>query len=210
MRIRPLPFPFVAIGTVVLLIIAILAGRIFLSPTSNPTTVQTQGFSGSGLQPTPIHHFGLENGKISDSLISPDNVTFHIVEIQRGATKWLVHIHAHNNAGLGTKILDAGADHYFMLGLKGPAGSPVPPGQGEVTLTAPTPTDSAGHPALPAAVASNADGDGWLVADLTNVKYPPFQLFYVYGTVTADACADPNDKSTCHAATGWRTLVWIL
>lgn len=209
MRIRTLPLPFAVIGTAVLLIIAILIG-IFFPRTSTPTTVQTLGFSGSGPQATPIHHYGQESGHINDSLISPDNVTFHIVAIQRGTTKWLIHIHAHNNAGLDTKILDAGTSHYFMLGLKGPAGTPIPPGQGEVILTAPAQTGAAAHQALPAVVASNADGDGWLVADLTNVTYPPFQLFYVYGTVTANACANPRDKSTCHTATGWRTIVWML
>jgi hypothetical protein len=197
----------VAIGTPVLLIIAILVG-IFFSRTLLPITAQPLGISGS--QPTPIHHYGPEAGNISDSLISPDNVTFQIVDIQRDATKWLFHIHAHNNADLDTKILDAGTSHYFMLGLQGPAGTPIPPDQGEVILAAPAQPDAAAHPALPAVVASNADVDGWLVADLTNAKYKPFQLFYVYGTVPTVACANPRDTSTCHTETAWRTLVWML
>jgi hypothetical protein len=97
-----------------------------------------------------------------------------------------------------------------MLGLKGPLGPPIPPSQLIVTLTPPGQADLAAHPALPAAVASGADNDGWLVADLTNVAYPPFQLFYVYGTVTAPACASLTDKSTCHPSVAWRTLVWTL
>lgn len=207
MRIRTLPFLLVAIGTPVLLIIAILVG-IFFSQTLTPTTAQTLGVSGA--QSTPIHHYGPEAGNISDSLISPDNVTFQIVDIERHATNWLFHIHAHNNADLDTTILDTGTSHYFMLGLQGPAGQPIPPDQGEVILAAPAQTDALAHPALPAVVASNADVDGWLVADLTNAKYKPVQLFYVYGTVTANACTNPRDKSTCHTSTGWRTLVWTL
>lgn len=188
MRIRILPL--VAIGTVALLVVAFV--------------IVTH------LQPTPIHHYGAESGAMSDTLISPDNVTFHIVEIQRGATRWLFHIHAHNNASLGVSILDAGTDHYFMLGLKGTPGVPLSASQITVTLTSPAAADVAAHPALPAAVAAGADVDGWPAADLTHVQYPPFQLFYVYGTVTAPACVNPADQSTCHPSVAWRTLVWTL
>jgi hypothetical protein len=191
MRIRILPF--VAIGTVALLAAAFLAG-CHLQPTSNPT----------------LHHYGAENGAVSDSLISPDNVTLHIVEIQRGATRWLFHIHAHNNASLGVSLLDAGTDHYFMLGLKGLPGTPYTFSQISVKLTPPGQADVAAHPALPAAVASDADSDGWLAADLTNVTYPPFQLFYVYGSVSTTACASLTDKSTCHPSVAYRGLVWTL
>jgi hypothetical protein len=205
MRIRILPF--VAIGTVVLIVGAILTVT-HLQPTNS--NVQTQGLSGPVAQPTPIHHYGAESGAVSDTLISPDNVTLHIVEIQRGTTRWLFHIHAHNNAGLGVSILDAGTNHYFFLGLKGTPGVPITPSDITVTLTSPAAADVAAHPALPSAVAPGADVDGWLAADLTHTKYPPFQLFYVYGTVTAPACANPADQSTCHPSVGYRTLAWTL
>ncbi len=164
-------------------------------------------------QPTPIHHYGAEYGAITDTLTSPDNVTLHIVAVQRGTSEWLFHIHAHNNTGSSVPILDAATSHYFMIGGKGGIpGTPITADQIFLKLTplASSSADLATHPSLAAAVASGADSDGWLVADLSNFKYTPFQLLYVYGTVTAPACTNPDDQSTCQSSTGYRTIVWNL
>ncbi len=159
---------------------------------------------------TPITHYGPEDGSVDASLISPDNVTFHIVDIQRGVSSWLFHIHAHNNAAASVVIQDPTSDHYFMLSGKGTPGTPIAASQIFLKLTAPETTNLAMHPALSTSLAAGADGDGWLVANLTNYAYQPFQLLYVYGTVSAMACTDPNDQSTCRPDTGYRTLVWQL
>lgn len=164
-------------------------------------------------QTTPIHHYGAEYGAITDRLTSPDNITFQIVAVQRGASKWLFHIHAHNNGQQSVSILDAATSHYFMIGGKGGIpGTPIAADQIFLKLTplASSSADPAKHPSLAATVASDADSDGWLVADLSNFKYTPFQLLYVYGTVTAAACANPDDQSTCHSSTGYSTIVWNL
>lgn len=163
--------------------------------------------------PTAIHHYGAEYGAITDTLTSPDNVTFHIVAVQRGTSEWLFHIHAHNNMGSSVSILDAATSHYFMIGGKGGIpGTPITADQIFLKLTplSASRADLAIHPSLAATVASGADSDGWLVADLSNYKYTPFQLLYVYGTVTAPACTNPDDQSTCHSSTGYSTIVWNL
>src|SRR6185312_8594784 len=67
-------------------------------------------------QTTPIHHYGAEYGAITDTLTSPDNVTFQIVAVQRDTSEWLFHIHAHNNGALNIPILDSATNHYFMIG----------------------------------------------------------------------------------------------
>ncbi len=174
--------------------------------------VKTAGFNMLA-QATPIHHYGAESGSITTALTSPDNVTFQIVTIQRGTSEWLFHIHAHNNGKQSVSILDAATSHYFMIGGKGGIpGTPISADQIFLKLT-PLASSSAAlatHPSLAAAVASSADSDGWLVADLSNYKYTPFQLLYVYGTVTAPACTDPQDQSTCQSSTGYRTIVWNL
>ena len=164
-------------------------------------------------QATPIHHYGAEFGSITDALISPDNITFQIVAVQRGTSEWLFHIHAHNNGQQSISILDAATSHYFMIGGKGGIpGTPITADQifPKLTPLASSRADLAIHPSLAATVASGADSDGWLVADLSNYKYTPFQLLYVYGTVTAPACTNPNDQSTCHSSTGYSTMVWNL
>lgn len=163
-------------------------------------------------QATPIHHYGAEYGAITDALTSPDNVTFQIVAIQRGTQQWLFHIHAHNNGKLGLSILDATTSHYFMIGGKGTPGIPMTADQSFLKLAplASSRADLAVHLSLAATVAPSADSDGWLVADLSNYKYQPYQLLYVYGTVTASACTNPQDQSTCQPSTGYRTIVWNL
>lgn len=164
-------------------------------------------------QATPLHHYGAEYGAITDTLTSPDNVTFQIVAVQRGTNEWLFHIHAHNNGQQSISILDAATNHYFMIGGKGGIpGTPITADQIFLKLTplASSSADVAAHSSLAVTVASGADSDGWLVADLSNYKYAPFQLLYVYGTVTAPACTNPQDQSTCHSSTGYRTIVWNL
>ena len=164
-------------------------------------------------QATPIHHYGAESGAVSEALTSPDNVTFKIVEVQHGVSVWLFHIHAHNNGKQSVSILDAATNHYFMIGgTGGIPGTPVTADQisRKLTPVASNRTDLAAHPSLAATVAPGADADGWLVADLSTFKYTPFQLLYVYGTVIAPACINPQDRSTCHPSTGYRTIVWNL
>jgi len=161
-------------------------------------------------QPTPIHHYGAEYGAITDALTSPDNVRFQIVAVQRGTNDWLFHIHAHNNTGSNVTVLGANADHYFVLAGKGIPGTPYTFGQLTVRLTPPEQAVAEAHPAFSSLVAGGADADGWLVADLSNFKYAPTQLLYVYGTVTAPACTNPRDQSTCHPSTGYRIIVWSL
>lgn len=174
--------------------------------------VKTAGFNMLS-QATPIHHYGAEYGSITTALTSPDNVTFQIVTIQRGTSEWLFHIHAHNNGQQSVSILDAATSHYFVLGGKGGIpGTPITADQIFLKLTPLSAgrADLATHPSLAATIASGADADGWLVADLSNFKYTPFQLLYVYGTVTAPACTNLDDQSTCHPSTGYRTIVWNL
>ncbi|HEU4781930.1 MAG TPA: hypothetical protein VFS83_01190 [Ktedonobacterales bacterium] len=161
-------------------------------------------------QATPIHHYGAESGSIITALTSPDNVKLQIVAVQRGTNEWLFHIHAHNNSGSNVTVLGANADHYFVLAGKGIPGTPYTFGQLTVRLTPPEQAVAVAHPALSSLVAGGADADGWLVADLSNFKYTPTQLLYVYGTVTAPACTNPHDQSTCHPSTGYRTIVWNL
>ena len=161
-------------------------------------------------QATPIHHYGAEYGAITDTLTSPDNVTFQIVAVQRGTNEWLFHIHAHNNSGSNVTVIGANADHYFVLAGKGIPGTPYTFGQLTVRLTPPEQAVAVAHPALSSLVAGGPDADGWLVADLSKFKYTPTQLLYVYGTVTAPACTNPHDQSTCQPSTGYRTIVWNL
>lgn len=197
----------VAAGLVVLLAAIVFA-------INRPQEVANSGVLSNGpsgpVQATPIHHYGAESGTINDTLISPDNVTFRIVSIQRSATKWMFHIHTHNNAGHSIAIVNAGTAHYFMLGGRGLPGTPYTASQMFVKLTPAGQADLAAHPTLPATVEVGADSDGWLVADLTNFHLTPYGLLYVYGTVTAPACTNPLDQSTCHPSTGYRTLNWQL
>lgn len=161
-------------------------------------------------QATPLHHYGAESGSITDALTSPDNVRFQIIAVQRSTNEWLFHIHAHNNTGSDVTVLGANADHYFVLAGKGIPGTPYTFGQLTVRLTPPEQAVAEAYPAFSSLVAGGADADGWLVANLSNFKYTPFQLLYVYGTVTAPACTNPQDQSTCHPSTGYRTIVWNL
>lgn len=198
---------YVAVGVVVLLAAIVFA-------VNRPQEAANSGVLSNGpsgpVQATPIHHYGAESGTVSDALISPDNVTFRIVTIQRGTTRWLFHIHAHNSASHAVSILNTGTDHYFMIGGKGLPGTPYTNSQIFLKLTPVGQADLAAHPALTGTVGAGADSDGWLVADLTNFHLPPFNLLYVYGTVTAPSCTNPADQSTCHPSTGYRTLVWQL
>ncbi len=181
---------------------------------SGPSTSSSVKTAGLNVPPqaTAMHHYGAEFGAVSDSLTSPDNVTFKIVGIQRGASEWLFHIHAHNNGKQSISMLDAATNHYFMIGGRGTPGTPITADQifRKLTPLASSRPDLAAHPALAQTVAPGADADGWLIVDLSNYKYQPIQLLYVYGTVTAPACANPQDQSTCHPSTGYRTIVWNL
>lgn len=159
---------------------------------------------------TQIPHYGTEYGAITASLTSPDNVTFRVVAIQRGTNEWMFHLHAHNNTGSSVPVLDANANHYFVLAGKGIPGTPYTFEQLTVRLASPGQAVAGEHPALSSFVPGGADADGWLVADLSNYKNQPYQLLYVYGTVTAPACTNPRDQSTCHPSTGYRTIVWNL
>lgn len=205
----------VVLGVVVIVVGVFIA--INRSGTSDNSSLNTAGLNVPP-QATAIHHYGAEYGKITDSIISPDNVTFKIEAVQRGTGAWLFHIHAHNNAAQTVSILDATTNHYFMIGGKGGIpGTPVTAEQA-FRILAPmassslgfSQADKAAHPALAATVAAGADTDGWLVADLSTYKFTPFQLMYVYGTVTAPACTNPQDPSTCQPSTGYRTIIWQL
>lgn len=198
---------YTAAGAVILLAAVFFAVSRLQSPSSQ--TLLTQGPSGAP-QATPVHHYGAEFGAVDATLISPDNVTLHIVEIQRSTTKWLFHIHTHNNTSQSVSILDAGTNHYFMLAGRGLPGTPYTDSQMFLRLGSVGQTDLATHPALATTIEAGADSDGWLTADLTNFHLPPYELLYVYGTVTAPACANPSDQSTCHPSTGYSTLNWTL
>jgi hypothetical protein len=197
-----------------LVVCAALWSAITLAPMSDYSSALSQALS--SLVATPIHHYGAEAGPITATLISPDDVTLQVLSIQKEPTMWLFHIHAHNNAQGSVSILDAATSHYFDLGLRGTVNKPYTWNELNITLTATSTValDSqaalAAYPALSATVAPGADSDGWLVANLATTTYPPFELLYVYGTVTAPACTNPNDQSTCHPSTGYRTLVWRL
>jgi hypothetical protein len=166
--------------------------------------------SGVGSQPTNPPQYGPQAGTVNAILTSPDNVRLQIVTVQRSPTRWLFHIHAHNNSIQRVTVWGS-ADHYFMLSGMVPAGTPVTASQMFLKLSSLSQADLASHAALPSAVNGKADIDGWLAADLSHFPYPPDGfLYYVYGTVTTPACADLQDKSTCHPSTGYRTLVWRL
>lgn len=199
----------IVVGVAVLVVgIYLAVNRPWFAPDSS---IKTAGLNAPP-QATEIPHYGAEYGAITATLISPDNVSFQIVTVQRGASEWLFHIHAHNNGKQGVPILDATTSHYFMIGGRGTPGTPMTADQAFLKLSplASSRSDLAMHPSLAATVAPSADSDGWLVADLSNYKYQPFQLLYVYGTVTTPACINPQDQSTCHPSTGYRTIVWNL
>ena len=199
----------IVVGIAVLTVGVYLAiNRPWFAPDSS---VKTAGLN-VPTQATEVSHFGTEYGAITDTLTSPDNVTFQIVAVQRDTSEWLFHIHAHNNGALNIPILDTATSHYFMIGGRGTPGIPMTADQAFLKLTPllSSSADLAVHPSLAAKVAGGADSDGWLVADLSNYKYTPFQLLYVYGTVTAPACTNPQDQSTCQPSTGYRTIVWNL
>jgi hypothetical protein len=161
----------------------------------------------------PLHHYGPESGPITAELISPENVRLRILTVERGATRWLFHIHAHNNTTQRVIVWGGGsdADHYFTLGGVGVAGTSYTGDQLFLRLTATTVADSAAHPALPPTVNGGSNIDGWLAADFSHFPYPSDGfLYYVYGTVTTTACASLTDRSTCHPSTGYRTMVWRL
>jgi hypothetical protein len=199
----------IVVGIAVLIVGVYLAiNRPWFAPDSS---VKTAGLNVPP-QATEVPHFGTEYGAITDTLTSPDNVTFQIVAVQRDTSEWLFHIRAHNNGTLNIPILDTATSHYFMIGGRGTPGIPMTADQAFLKLT-PLPSSSADlavHPSLAATVAPSADSDGWLVADLSNYTYQPYQLLYVYGTVTAPACTDPQDQSTCQPSIGYRTIVWNL
>jgi hypothetical protein len=133
-----------------------------------------------------------------------------ILAIQTEATTWFFHIQAHNRSNNAVTILDTATTHYFALGLRGTPGTPYTWQQLTIALQPPAGVELAAHPALDSTVASGAQSNGWLVADLTESPYPPFELFYVYATITALECSNTQDPTTCHQGLGYRTLVWQL
>lgn len=202
-----------------LFVVVAISITIIHSRPESPSGLQSAGISSPASQATPvatpIAHYGPETGAVGDALISPDNVTLQVIDIQKTATKWMVHIHAHNNnnntsATASTTFLAPTADHYFMISGKGTPGVAYTNSQMFLKLTTAGQADLGTHPALPASVSPDGDGDGWLVADLSTFKLQPYQLLYVYGTVTAPACSGPTTNSTCTTAVGYRTLVWTL
>ena len=204
MRHRSVLYVLLA-GVVVL--VALFAA-LTVSRLSVYSSVLSQGLS--SLVATPIHHYGAEAGPSTAVLISPDDVTFQILAIRKDPTAWFFHIQAHNRGTTAVAILDATTNHYFALALVGTPGTPYTWQQLTIPLQAPTGGELAAHPALGSTVAAGAQSDGWLVADLTESPYPPFDLFYVYATVPAPQCSNPQDPSTCHQGLGYRTLVWQL
>lgn len=202
----------VATGAILLTIVGACVVASWLGVTPNSAAFsQNAGLSGVGLQPTNPPQYGAQNGPLNAILTSPDNVRLQIVAVQRGSTRWLFHIHAHNNTIQRVIIWGNGSDHYFMLSGATTPGTPVTASQMFLPLTAPTQVDLAAHSALPSIVNGDGDVDGWLVADFSHFTYPTDGfLYYVYGTVTTTACANLTDRSTCHPSTGYRTLVWRL
>ena len=198
--------PVVALVGTLLIVMAI----VFFALNRSLPGSQVPGSNGPDAQATPIHHYGAEYGPITATLVSPDDVSLQIVRIEKSAKEWLFHIHAHDNARSGVAFLNTSTSHFFMLGLRGIAGTPYTFSQLDVVLAAPSQAELAAHPALPMNVSPRGDVDGWLMADLSRTTFPPIQLFYVYGTVTAPACANPTDQNTCHPSTGYRTMVWDL
>ncbi|GEM_PF-4466735 len=192
--------------------IAIVVGLVALVTTQHPGDSSPARSPGGQSGPTSANV--PQYGQISATLTSPEtNVTFHIVEIERSASLWFFHIHAHNSQHQSAMII--GRDHYFVLTGAGTPGTPVTASQNFLTLVTPAQaglaqSDLATHPALAATVQSGSDADGWLVANIAHFKYTPYSILYVYGTVTTPACTNPQDKSTCHPATGYRALVWML
>ncbi len=191
-------------------VVAIVAGVVILVATQRAGSATPSSVGGqSSLNPS----YGSQYGQISATLTSPDNVRFNIVGITREATRWLFHIRAQNATKQPVAII--GRERYFMLAGQGTPGTPVTASQIFLKLVPPaqsglTSADIATHPALALNVAGSVVTDGWLVADLTNFKYTPNALLYVYGTVSDLACTNPQDQKTCHPDTGYRTLTWLL
>lgn len=210
MRIRSFPIVTTAVMCVVVLAVVFFVVSRVLPDGVVAGSDGPGGATRPSAQATPIHHYGSESGVITATLISPDNVSIQIVQIVKGPKEWLFHIHAHNNARAAVAILSPATNHYFTLALKGIPGTPYTFSQLTVNLVPSARTDLAQHPELPSTVMPSADADGWLVAGLSHTPFSPVQLMYVYGTVTAPACANPGDQSTCHPSTGYRVLVWNL
>lgn len=213
MRIRHTDKAIAAVATIAILLTVVgacvLANWLGVAPSTG--LLNQKASSGVGSQATHPPIYGPQNGAMSAVLTSSDNVNLQIVKVQRGPTRWLFHIHAHNNTIQHVTIWGNGADHYFMLSGVVPAGTPATASQMFLRLTAPTQVDLAAHSALPSIVNGDGDVDGWLVADFSHFTYPTDGfLYYVYGTVTTTACANLTDRSTCHPSTGYRTLVWRL
>ena len=191
-------------------VVGIVAGLVVLVATQR---FGSTPFGSIGGQSSPLPSYGTQYGQISAILMSPDNVTFQVVGIERGATRWLFHIRAQNTTKRSVTIMTS--DHYFMLAGQGTPGTPVTASQIFLKLVVPAQSglvgaDIASHPALATSVTASGVTDGWLAADLTNFKYIPHALLYVYGTVSDLACSNPRDQNTCHPDTGYRTLTWLL
>lgn len=204
---RPQTILAAMVSAIVVLVAIVFAVNNVQAPSSQ--TLLSAGPSGQA-QPTAVTHYGPEAGALTDTLVSPDNISLHVVELQRGANQWLFHIHVHNNTNHSLTFQDVETNHYFVLVGKGAPGVPYTFSQLTVALTAPAQASGTSHRALPPTVVAKSDVDGWLVADLSSFKYQPIQLLYVYGTVTDLACTNPQDQTTCHPSTGYRTLLWRL
>jgi len=196
---------------VTIVVVGIVAALVALTIAQHYAATPTGSALGGQYGPSPA--YDSQYGQVSATLTSPDGVNYRIVAIERGATRWLFHIHAQNVSGKPATIL--GQEHYFMLSGQGTPGTPVTASQIFLKLVSPEQTGLSGaalvsRPALPTLVSGTSAGDGWLAADLTHFKYPPNALLYVYGTVTTPACSNPQDQSTCHPDTGYRTLTWLL
>ena len=145
-----------------LVVFAALCSAITLTRLSDYSFALSQALS--SLVATPIHDYGADGGPITATLISPDDVTFQILTIQKDATTWFFHIQAHNRSNNAVTILDAATNHYFALGLQGTSGTPSTWQQSTIEVQLPTGIELAAHPALGSTVGSGAQSDGWLVA----------------------------------------------
>jgi len=194
-------------AVVVVSAVVALAAIFFAVNHFAPTPAETLGAAPAA---TPITHYGLEYGSLSDTLVSPDNVSIHVVVLKKTATAWWFHFQVHNNTINNVSFVNSSTSHYFVLVGRGTVNRPYTFDELALKLTAPTQENASAYPPLSPTVAAGNSLDGWLVADLTHFKYKPFQLMYVYGTFSSPACSNPRIQSTCHPSKGYDTLVWNL
>ncbi len=137
-------------------------------------------------------------GSTSDTLTTPYGVEVTLVGIERHSTQLLFHLHAYNGSQSAVQLAVNKGDYQFYY-IKNGRFTPTPALAG---------SDLATHPAFPAGLSKGASVDGWVMFDTAAAGTYPHQLIYRFGSVKDTACANLQDKSTCHPDLAFKALVW--